>query len=103
MFVNKIKAQNKKKVLLRFYLLPPVSMLWKFNAAMPNCSEKSELYQKNKYIPSAYQACFHLGYMTNSPPSPSEAQQLNKSKYDDIIQCNNIKQYLIRSSHLFGL
>ena len=28
MFVNKIKAQNKKKVLLRFYLLPPVSMLW---------------------------------------------------------------------------
>ena len=46
MFVNKIKAQNKKKVLLRFYLLPPVSMLWKFNAAMPNCSEKSELYQK---------------------------------------------------------
>ena len=46
MFVNKIKAQNKKKVLLKIYLLPPVSMLWKFNAAVPNCSEKSDLYQK---------------------------------------------------------
>ena len=46
MFVNKIKAQNKKKVLLKIYLLPPVSMLWKFNAAVPNCSEKSEIYQK---------------------------------------------------------
>ena len=74
MFVNKIKAQNKKKVLLKIYLLPPVSMLWKFNAAVPNCSEKSELYQKQIYS-IGISSMFSFGIYDKFPslPLPSTA------------------------------